>query len=122
RGADIGIASLPLDHPGLEVQWIAEAACVCVLREDDPLADRAVIDLQDLAGRPLVTLLNPYRVLGRISAAIQRAHVEAPSVLRTNSSTTALHMVREGMGCALLEPISPLAQAVPGTVVRPLAV
>lgn len=122
RAADVGIASLPLDHPGLEVHWVAEASCVCVLHEDDPLAAQEVIDLPDLANRRLVTLLNPYRVLGRISAAIDQACLQSSRVIRTNSSTTALNMVRAGLGPALLEPVSALAQQVPGTVVRRLAV
>jgi len=120
RGADIGVASLPLDHPGAEVQWIAEAACVCVLPQDDPLAARDRLVLSDLSDRQLITLLNPYRVLGRISAAIERAHVNAPGVLRTNSSATALQMVRAGLGIAILEPLSPLMQGVEGVVTRPL--
>lgn len=120
RQADIGIASLPLDHPALEVQWIAEASCVCVLHEDDPLAALDVIDLAALAGRPIITLLNPYRVLGRISAALH--DIEPESVIRTNSSTTALNMVSAGLGVAILEPVSPIGQRFANTVVRPLSV
>lgn len=122
RGADIGIASMPLDHPGAEVHWIAEAACVCVLPADDPLAARPAVDLADLAERPLITLSNPYRVLGRISAAMNRAHLTAPGVLRTNSSTVALQMVRAGLGIAILEPLSPVMQETAGVVARPLTV
>ncbi|ARO15249.1 putative transcriptional regulator protein, LysR family protein [Ketogulonicigenium robustum] len=120
RQADVGIASLPLDHPGLEVQWIAEASCVCVLHEDDPLAAQSVIDLAALAGRQLITLLNPYRILGRISAAL--ADIDVDAVIRTNSSTTALNMVSAGLGVAILEPVSPVGQHFAHTVVRPLSV
>lgn len=120
--ADIGIASMPLNHPGLEVPWIAEVSCVCVLPEDAPLARKETIELTDLADWQLVTLLNPYRVLGRISAAIERVHLETPSVIRTNSSAAALQMVKAGLGAALLEPVSPIIQNIEGLAVRPLSV
>jgi DNA-binding transcriptional LysR family regulator len=122
RGADIGIASLPLDNPGLEVHWIAEAACVCVLAQDDPLASLDTVPIKMLAGRSLITMSNPYRVLGRISAAIDRAHVTSSQIIKTNSSTTAIALVQAGLGVALLEPLTPTTLLVPGVVVRPLDV
>lgn len=120
RGADIGVASLPLDNPGLEVHWIAEASCVCAIAADDPLAAEKTISLAMLAERPLITLSNPYRVLGRISAAISRAHVKSRGVIRTNSSVTALRLAQAGLGVALLEPLTPTGLGLPGVVVRPL--
>ena len=72
-------------------------ACATNARAADaPLARKETIDLTDLADWQLVTLLNPYRVLGRISAAIERVHLETPSVIRTNSSAAALQMVKAG--------------------------
>src|SRR5690606_20082053 len=37
RTADIGIASLPLDHPGIEVHWVAEVPSFAVVAASDPL-------------------------------------------------------------------------------------
>lgn len=122
RGADIGLASMPLDNPGVEVQWIAEASCVAVLHQSDPLASQELISLEQLAGRSLITLSNPFRVLGRISAAIDRAHLSSSQMLKTNSSTTAMSLVQAGLGVALLEPLTPAAFSLPGVVVRPLDV
>lgn len=122
RAADIGIASLPLDHPALDVKWIAEAHCVCVLAETHPLAAGQVVALADLRGEDLITLANPYRVLSRISAAIEQQGAKPGRMIRSNSSLSAIQMAREGLGVALLEPHTAMSLPLPGVVVRPLDV
>ncbi|EFF74752.1 transcriptional regulator, LysR family [Achromobacter piechaudii ATCC 43553] len=57
--AQLGATSLPLEHRGLTVHWIAQAPCVVALREDDPLAAHAIVRVTQLAGRRLITMANP---------------------------------------------------------------
>lgn len=122
RGADIGIASLPIDHPAVDVKWIAEAHCVCVLPEDDPLAAEEVVEVAALSRRDLITPLNPYRILSRITAALERSDAHPARVIRSNASLTAIQLARHGLGIAVIEPLSADALPLPGVVVRPLDV
>ena len=66
----LGVASLPLEHRGLQVLWIGEASCVAVLPDGDPLAAHDVVPAAALAGRRLVTLSNPFRLRHRIDALL----------------------------------------------------
>jgi DNA-binding transcriptional LysR family regulator len=120
RTADLGVASLPIEHPGIEVHWIAEAPCVAVLPEDDPLARSRVIDMKALASRPLVTMANPYRLRRRIDEALAQAGVRPERIIDTNASFTALGAARAGLGVALVEPAIAYGTPIQGLAVRPL--
>jgi DNA-binding transcriptional LysR family regulator len=122
RTADLGVASLPIEHPGIEVHWIAEVPCVAVLPENDPLARSDVIALKDLASRPLVTMANPYRLRRRVDEALTRAGVKPERIIDTNASFTALGAARAGVGIALVEPATAYGTPVQGLAVRPLDV
>jgi DNA-binding transcriptional LysR family regulator len=106
----LGVASLPLEHRGVQRLWIAQAPCVVVLPEADPLAASTCVPLAALAQRRIVTLSNPYRLRARIDQLLAQAPVAAsgPStaVLETNSSVNAMAMVRAGLGVALLDPLT----------------
>jgi DNA-binding transcriptional LysR family regulator len=121
RTAEIGLSSLPIDHPGLEVHWIVEAPCVAVVRLDDPLARRDRISLTDLAARRLITVGNPYRLRRSIDQALASAGVVIGSVIETNASINALLAARAGLGVAVIEPATAFGVPVEGVVTRPLA-
>src|SRR5436189_2358484 len=89
RTAEIGLSSLPIDHPGLEVHWIVEAPCVAVVRKNDTLAKHEQITLQDLSARRLITVGNPYRLRRNIDQALAAAGVKIASVIETNTSINA---------------------------------
>lgn len=119
----LGATSLPLEHRGLQVHWIAQTACMAVLPQDDPLAAQAVVPLAALAERRLITLSNPFRLRGRIDRAL--AQVGQPGLARrdaieTNSSVNAQAAVRAGLGVAVLEPLTALGLPCDGVAVRPL--
>jgi DNA-binding transcriptional LysR family regulator len=122
RRAELGLASLPVDHPGLETHWIGEAPCVAVLPEGDPLAAAARVPLATLAGRRLLTVANPFRLRRRVARALAQAGIEPGGVMAMNASLTALAAVRAGLGLAVVEPVTAYGVPVQGVVVRPLDV
>lgn len=117
--AQLGAASLPLDHRGLQLLWIGQAPCVAVLAEDDPLAAARPLALSDLAGRRIITLSNPYRLRHRIDEALPRAGA-ANDTVETNSSVNALALVRSGLGVALLDPLTTHGVPMQGVRSQPL--
>lgn len=75
QSVDFGLASLPVQHPGLDVQWVCEVPCVACLAMDHPLAKKKVIRLKDLSGGRLLTMANPYRLRRRVDEALEREAV-----------------------------------------------
>ena len=75
QSVDFGLASLPVQHPGLDVHWVCEVPCVACVAMDHPLAKRKIIRLKDLSGRRLLTMANPYRFRRRVEEALEREGV-----------------------------------------------
>jgi len=120
RSADFGLASLPLEHPGLDVHWVAEAPCVVAIAKSDPLAGHEVVRLADLADRRIVTLANPYRLRHRVDQALSEAGVKPQRIIDVNASTTALTFARAGLGIAIVEPATAFGVPLEGIVTRQL--
>jgi DNA-binding transcriptional LysR family regulator len=120
--AAIGLTSLPFDHPGLTTHWVGHAACVALLAADDPLAALPVLPLAELATRRLLTMANPFRLRGRVQAALERQGITPPAQLATNTTMNAALLVRAGLGIAVVEPATAYGAPIEGVVVRPLDV
>ena len=115
--AQLGVTSLPLEHRGLTVHWIGQAACVVALPDNDPLAAHEVVPVSALAGRRLITMANPYRLRRRLDAALA-ANAPAAGTIETNSSINALAAVRAGLGVSVLEPVTAYGTPMPGVAIR----
>ncbi|MGL3107140.1 LysR family transcriptional regulator [Bradyrhizobium sp. BR 1432] len=122
QSVDFGLASLPVQHPGLDVQWVCQVPCVACLATDHPLAKKKVIRLKDLGGRRLLTMANPYRLRRRVDEALEREGVAAGEVIDTNSSLTAIAMAKQSLGIAIVEPVLTSSLPVEGVVTRSLDV
>lgn len=117
---DVGLASLPIDHPGVKVHWVVDAGCVAVLRDNDPLAQTPTVRLDQLADRRLITMTNPYRLRRRVDRALSAAGIDPTQRLETNGSIYAMIAARQGLGVALVERMTASAVPIEGVVVRPI--
>jgi DNA-binding transcriptional LysR family regulator len=122
QAVELGLASLPVQHPGLDVHWVCEVPCVACVAIDHPLAKRRVIRLKDLAHQRLLTMANPYRLRRRVEEALEQAGVVPAQVIETNASLTAIAMARQSLGIAIVEPVLTSSLAVEGVVTRRLDV
>lgn len=124
KTVDLGITGdLPMDHRGADLQWLGEAGCVAVLPAGAPLAQSQALSIEALAGESLITLFSHFRVSKRISTAFHQEGVLPPTtVFETNSSLSAMQMVRAGLGIAVVDPLSAHGLSLDGVVVRPLTV
>lgn len=120
--SEIGITSLPVDHPALEIHWIGEAPCVAAVAADDPLATAERIPLSALAGRRLITMANPFRWRRRVDLALRERGVVPGAILDTNTSNTAIMSARAGLGIAIVEPVIAYGMPVDGVAIRPIDV
>ncbi|MEM7441725.1 MAG: LysR substrate-binding domain-containing protein [Pseudomonadota bacterium] len=117
---DVGLASLPIDHPGLKLHWVVDAGSVAVLRADDPLAKAPIVALEQLADRRVITMTNPYRLRRRVDRALSAAGVEPARRLETNGSIYAMIAARQGLGVALVERMTAISVPIDGIVARPI--
>ncbi|AJE97300.1 LysR family transcriptional regulator [Pandoraea apista] len=118
--ADVGVTSLPLEHRGIVVHWIGEAACVAAVRSDDPLASYDRLPLAACVGRRIITMQNPYRLRRRLDQAFAQAGVAPVGLIETNASINAMTAVRAGLGVAVLEPVTAYGLPLADVAVRPI--
>lgn len=120
RAADIGMASMPKDLPGLTVHLSAEVPCVGVVSENDPLAGRSIIHAEDLRSRRIITPASPYRLRRGIEEALGRAGVAPAAIMDTNASFVSITSAQAGLGVAIVDSATVFGLAVKGIRVLPL--
>lgn len=119
--ADIGLTTLPLDHPGVEVHWTTEVPCVAVVAQGHRFAKRSVVTAADLAEERLITTHNPYRLRRAINEVFTREGLNPARVIDCNASFVSISLARQGLGVAIVESLTTRSLPVDGVVEVPLA-
>ncbi|PCE32646.1 LysR family transcriptional regulator [Burkholderia ubonensis] len=118
---DLGLTEHDVAPAGTVLTPLFEADEVCVLPDGHPLLAKRTIELADLADRPFVSLsLNdPYRIM--IDEAFAQLGVAPRSVVETPSAVSVCAFVRQGLGAAIVNPLTALDFAGRDLQIRPLA-
>lgn len=141
----VGISITPQESPLLE-EWLTEqrfdlglcerihapaataltpllqADEVCVLPDGHPLLARRVLKPKDFADLPFVSFApaDPYRLL--VDEMFERQGVRRRLALETASAASVCALVRQGLGVAIVNPLTAMELAGAGLQVRPLSV
>lgn len=99
---DIGLSVLPFDHPNVAAERLMRFEMVCVLAADHPLADRKLIDLEDLAAYPFISLARDDCSLMTIDRAFQIRGVQKQNRIEVPLSETACCFVANGVGVSIV--------------------
>jgi DNA-binding transcriptional LysR family regulator len=103
--AHVGFAFLPIDEIGVAVQPIMQMQVVCAVPKGHALAGRDVVKAADLENE-LVIVQGAETPPGLMLHESLAGDAAALRILDTNQSTPALHMVRHGIGVALVHPLT----------------
>lgn len=118
---DLGLTELADAPPGTRSSALPAMDEVAVLPAGHPLATKAVLRAQDFAGQPFISLArdDPYRV--QIDTVFAQAQVQRQLLLETHSAVAVCAMVAQGLGVAVVNPLTARACAGAAMVIRPLA-
>ena len=119
---DLGLCEQTTAPPGTRAEVLLTLDEVAVLPAGHALAQRQVLDVQDFANQPFVSLSaeDPYRRI--IDARFADAGVQRALRVETHSAAAVCAMVQQGLGVAIVNPVTAQAAAAGGAVVlRPLA-
>lgn len=119
---DLGLVEQEAAPPGTRLEPLLTADEVCVLPAGHALLQRPLLQPQDFAGQPFISLApaDPYRV--QLDALFAQAGVERRLRLETHSAVSVCAMVRQGLGLAIVNPLTALELAGAGLEIRPFAV
>lgn len=118
---DLGLTEQGEAPPGTRAIALPAVDEVAVLPAQHPLARKRVLQPADFAQLSFISLAegDPYRT--QIDAVFAAAGVERLQLLDTHSAIAVCALVQQGLGVAIVNPLTARACAGPQLVVRPLA-
>ncbi|ACK62442.1 transcriptional regulator, LysR family [Bacillus cereus B4264] len=102
RVVDIGIVILP--NKEMEIVPLTKGKMVAILREDHPLCKKDSITIRDLENEPIILCKGGYEP--PIIDMFKQANVPLRAEYVISTVTTALNMIQEGLGIAILAELS----------------
>ncbi|MEH6825814.1 MAG: LysR substrate-binding domain-containing protein [Motiliproteus sp.] len=103
---DLGIVSLTRrEDVGLQVARFCQQQAVCVLPASHRLADKAAINVQDLAHEPVISLSRGSPFRARFDEIFARAGITPTITIETRTQRTIYELVQRGAGVAILDPL-----------------
>ncbi len=119
---DLGLSETAEAPTGVALQPLLQINEVAVLPRGHRLCRLPVLQPQDFAGERFISLAagDPYR--HQIDQMFAEAGVPRMLHLETTSAVAVCAMVRQGLGVAIVNPLTALALAGPELLIRPLSV
>lgn len=119
---DLGLSETTQAPTGVALRTLLQVNEVAVLPSGHRLARKTVLQPGDFEGERFISLApgDPYRY--EIDQMFGHAGVQRNTCLETASAVAICAMVRQGLGVAIVNPLTALELAGPGLLVRPLAV
>ncbi len=118
---DLGLSEAVTPPPGVGWQALLQANEVAVLPASHGLCRKKLLQTQDFEGEHFISLAvnDPYRQA--IDRLFAEQGVNRIQCLETDSAVAICAMVRQGLGVAIVNPLTALECAGDGLAVRPLA-
>lgn len=117
---DLGLIERREAPAGTTIEALLEADEVAVLPPGHPLAAKRVLQPRDFADQAFVSFApaDPYRE--QIDAFFAQQGVARRLALEAGSAVSVCALVRQGLGVAIVNPLTAMELAGPGLAVRPL--
>lgn len=117
---DLGLTEHDAAPAGTRVALLMEVDEVCVLPDHHPLLAHKRIDLADFADHAFVSLSanDPYRI--QLDGAFAAAGIARRSIVETPTAVSVCTFVRQGLGLAIVNPLTALDFVGRGLHIRPL--
>ncbi|MEN9868299.1 MAG: hypothetical protein RL748_3889 [Pseudomonadota bacterium] len=115
---DLGLTESESVPPGTQAQPLFAGDMLCILPPGHALARKAVLQAEDFAGQDFISLsaLDSYRQ--QLDALFDARGVKRRMVMETTSAASVCAMVRQGLGLAIVNPLTALDEAGRGVVIR----
>ncbi|MDE1164563.1 MAG: LysR family transcriptional regulator [Pseudomonas sp.] len=119
---DLGLSESQVYPRGTAGQELLRADMVCVLPPGHPLLAKARLALEDFDGVDFINLSGMDLYRKRLDEQFRQAGVQRTALIETSTAASVCAMVRQGLGVAIVNPLTGLDEATRGLAWRPLAV
>jgi DNA-binding transcriptional LysR family regulator len=104
--ADLGVASMPIEHHNLKVVPLCISRLMCILPGDHPLCEKDELSLKDVTGYPMVGYGYGTRLGRKIADYYVSQDCEQTHSIEVASPQNAAGLAEIGMGLALVDEFS----------------
>jgi len=119
---DLGLSETTEAPAGVSLQTILQVNEVAVLPAGHRLCRKTMLSPQDFEGERFVSLAAGDSYRAQIDQMFASAHVQRNTCLETASAVAVCAMVRQGLGLAIVNPLTARAMAGADLIVKPLSV
>lgn len=103
---EIGFVAYPVDNPAIRVTPVLDVVAVCAMPSGHRLTALAAITVEDLRGEHLISLGKNVPSGRQVTAMFTACDVPHEVVLETQNAASACAFVKEGLGLAILDPLT----------------
>ncbi|WP_406720878.1 LysR family transcriptional regulator [Thioclava litoralis] len=119
---DFGLTEIGNAPQGTETTALMTFDEVCVLPDGHSLLSKKLLSPRDFEGEPFISLSATDSYRQQIDQIFQEAGITRRMVIETHSAASICAMVREGVGLAIVNPLTALDYANSGVNIRPFSV
>ncbi len=120
RELNLGVCYGGINHSGLETEELAKGAMICVMPDHHPLARKSHVEITDIAGETIITYDDGDWLRAKVESLFDEFDLQPNLSLQVSQTITAIRLVHQGVGLALVEPFYFAAVQPPGLVARPI--
>lgn len=120
RELNLGACYGEVTSAGLRVEELTQGGMICVMPQAHPLVQKAQIAVTDIAGERLITYDDGDWLRAKVEKLFEEFEIHPNLSLQVSQTITAIRLVHQGVGVALVEPFYFAAVQPAGLVARPI--
>lgn len=117
---DIGLTEHHHQPLGTLIEHLFTADEVCVLPSGHTLCNKSAISPADFHQQPFISLSATDIYRQQVDSLFQQHEIERDLIMETHSAASVCAMVKQGLGLAIVNPLTALDYQGAGLVIRPL--
>ncbi|WP_227272281.1 LysR family transcriptional regulator [Roseobacter weihaiensis] len=102
---DLGLSTLPAQHPDIDTRLLFELPAVAVLPVDHRLADATALTVEDLADEPFIALTVGTALRSQVEAIFGHANTILRPAVEVSQTHLACQLVSLGAGVTICDPM-----------------
>jgi DNA-binding transcriptional LysR family regulator len=119
---DLGLTEVTTAPRGTEITALMTLDEVCVLPKGHRLLAKAILSPEDFEGQPFVSMAATDSYRRQIDSIFSKTGITRKMLVETHSAASICAMVREGIGLAIVNPLTALDYIGNGVHIRPFSV
>ena len=116
---DLGLVTLPIEHPGITIKLLACPKAVCIIPPGHPLCDKEIIEPEDLRDQPYVSIGHRHLSRFYIDEVFRKSRTPRKTLIEAATAGAACALVERGMGISIINPFTAASRPEGTIIIKP---